>query len=532
MSTSACNPRVPSCGEGAAIVEITPLAVETTPATSGLGAASYLRVDSSYDLFIADNVNSDVIEFSTISVPLGYANVCQSGAPTPCSQTATLQFSVTESAISRVNVLTTDDSGLDFSQTDGSCNGETSPCQAIVSFQPTAPGMRTGAVEILDECLGEVLAVPLYGTGNAAEAAFSPGLASGPIGNDGFSDPAALAVAGNGVFGGGPIFIADDEACVIWIAGEDENFGIYAGTYGSCGYQRDGGTATYPGELNSPENVALDGAGNLSIADTGNAVIRKVDMNGASTTVAGDNERAGTFFGDGGPATNAGLNGPQGIALDSAGNLYIADTNNNRIRKVDLAGIITTVAGSGAASFTGDNGAATTATLDGPLGVRADTAGNIFIADSSNSVVLILCGLAGMMLFAAAAGAQEDHPPLEVGIDYNYVRANGPPGGCSCFSMNGANIWAAYSFTRSFSAVGEFSGQHTASINATGEDLTLYSYLFGPRYTLRKSERWLPFAQVLSAERTRLERMSLRSAAPPAHTIHLRWWRAAARILM
>ena len=113
------------------------------------------------------------------------------------------------------------------------------------------------------------------------------------------------------------------------------------------------------------------------------------------------------------------------------------------------------------------------------------------------SVVLVLGGIAGMMLFAAAAGAQEDHPPLEVGVDYNYVRANGPPGGCSCFSMNGGNIWAAYSFTRSFSAVGEFSGQHAGNINATGKDLTLYSYLFGLRYTLRSSDRWLPFAQVL-----------------------------------
>jgi sugar lactone lactonase YvrE len=379
------NVYVAESGEGAAIVEITPLAVETT-LTTNVNAANYIAVDSNYDLFIADSISNDVIEFSTISVPLGYANVCQSGAPTPCSQTATLQFSVTEAAISSVNVLTTGDSGLDFSETDGSCNGETSPCQVIVSFQPTAPGMRTGAVEILDECLGEVLAVPLYGTGSAAEAAFIPELASGPIGNDGFSDPVALAVAGKGVFGGGPIFIADDEACVIWISQEEEGFGIYAGNF-TCGYAGDGGTATGTGELNSPEDVALDGAGNLYIADTGNAVIRKVDMNGTITTVAGNNERARTFFGDGGPATNAGLNEPNGIALDSAGNLYIADTNNNRIRKVDLAGIITTVAGTGVAGFSGDGLAAKSAQLNQPFGVRADAAGNLFIADSSNNVI-------------------------------------------------------------------------------------------------------------------------------------------------
>jgi len=113
------------------------------------------------------------------------------------------------------------------------------------------------------------------------------------------------------------------------------------------------------------------------------------------------------------------------------------------------------------------------------------------------TAVLILCGLAAFMLFATAAAAQGDRPLFQLGVDYNYVRANGPPGECGCFSMNGGNIWAAYSFTHSFSAVAEFSGQHASNINSTGEDLTLFSYLFGPRYTLRKFDRWLPFGQVL-----------------------------------
>jgi peptidoglycan-associated lipoprotein len=99
--------------------------------------------------------------------------------------------------------------------------------------------------------------------------------------------------------------------------------------------------------------------------------------------------------------------------------------------------------------------------------------------------------------FAPAAWAQSGSSPLEIGVDYNYVRANGPPGGCGCFSMNGGNAWVGYGFTKSFSAVAEFSAQHAGNINATGEDLTLFSYLFGPRYTLRKSDRWLPFGQVL-----------------------------------
>jgi outer membrane immunogenic protein len=110
-------------------------------------------------------------------------------------------------------------------------------------------------------------------------------------------------------------------------------------------------------------------------------------------------------------------------------------------------------------------------------------------------ILLVLLGFCASNVFAPAARAQDDK--LEVGVDYNYVRANGPPGGCGCFSMNGGNAWLGYHLTNSFSVVGEFSGQHAGNINGSGEDLTLFSYLFGPRYTLRKSQRWLPFGQVL-----------------------------------
>lgn len=110
--------------------------------------------------------------------------------------------------------------------------------------------------------------------------------------------------------------------------------------------------------------------------------------------------------------------------------------------------------------------------------------------------------LAVLAIFAqavacGAARAQDESPKLEVGLDYNYVHANGPPGGCGCFSMNGGNGWVGLRLTNSFSAVGEFSAQHAGNIDNTGEDLTLFSYLFGPRFTLRKSERILPFGQVL-----------------------------------
>jgi sugar lactone lactonase YvrE len=164
------------------------------------------------------------------------------------------------------------------------------------------------------------------------------------------------------------------------------------------GYGGDGGPAT-SAELNSPYGLAVDQAGNLFIADANNHRIRRVDaVTNVITTVAGNGYRdpsnpygsTGGFGGDGGPATSAELNEPIGVALDSTGNLLIADYGNNRIRRVDATtGVITTVAGSGPAcfgcgGFSGDGGPATSAELAGPFWVAVDTKGNLFIGDIGN----------------------------------------------------------------------------------------------------------------------------------------------------
>jgi hypothetical protein len=155
---------------------------------------------------------------------------------------------------------------------------------------------------------------------------------------------------------------------------------IVAGN-GSSGSSGDGGPAT-DAEIGNPDGVAVDAAGNLYITDVLHERIRKVDTQGIITTVAGNGSLGSG--GDGGPATDAELNGPQEVAVDAAGNLYIADSYNNRVRKVDIQGIITTVAGTGASGFSGDGGPAVSAVLNRPVAVSADKAGNFYITDWGN----------------------------------------------------------------------------------------------------------------------------------------------------
>jgi uncharacterized protein (TIGR03437 family) len=150
---------------------------------------------------------------------------------------------------------------------------------------------------------------------------------------------------------------------------------------GIAGFSGDGSAAT-SAQLSSPSGVALDAAGNLYIADKGNVRIRKVS-NGNITTVAG----GGVILGDNGPPASAQLAGPIGVAVDATGNLYIADTN--RIRKV-ASGVITTLAGNGAPGFGGDNTPSTLALVANAQGIVVDSAGNIYVADSANNRVRIL----------------------------------------------------------------------------------------------------------------------------------------------
>jgi sugar lactone lactonase YvrE len=219
------------------------------------------------------------------------------------------------------------------------------------------------------------------------------------------------SIAGNGTAGylgdggpatsaelNGPYGLAIDNAGNLYIADPANNrvrkvalgtgiISTFAGN-GTAGYSGDNGPAT-SAELKVPVGMALDGAGNLYIADEGNSVIRKVNASGTITTMAGNNTVG--YSGDNGLATSASLYAPSGVAVDNSGNLYIADTGNNRIREVAAAtGIITTIAGTGTAGYSGDNGAAVSATLNKPSAVVEGSTGNLYVLDTGNNVVRLV----------------------------------------------------------------------------------------------------------------------------------------------
>jgi sugar lactone lactonase YvrE len=140
-------------------------------------------------------------------------------------------------------------------------------------------------------------------------------------------------------------------------------------------------------QLNQPSALAVDARGSLFICDTQNHRIRKVDMStGIVTTVAGTGVAG--FSGDGGPAVKAQFNYPGGLAVDARGNLFVSDTWNHRVRRIDAStGIVTTVAGTGVAGFSGDGGPAVKAQFNYPLGLAIDTSGNLFVAESAGQRV-------------------------------------------------------------------------------------------------------------------------------------------------
>jgi trimeric autotransporter adhesin len=346
------------------------------PATSAqlglysLGAGMDLGVDAAGDIFLTDTVNYRVrrIAASTgvITTVAGNGGVGDGGPAT--------------NALLFTSGLVHDNSG-DVFITD-TVNGRVRRVDASTGLISTVAGTDVESTP------------PPSGNGGPATAAQ-------------LSTPGGLARDSSGdlFFAGGNV--------IREVAGSTGIINVFAGT-GSAGFSGDGGPAT-DARLNDPRGLATDAAGDVFIADRLNNVVRRVDAaTNVITTVAGNTSiltngvpTAG-YSGDGGPATSAQLSSPRAVFLDAAGNLYIADSLNNVIRRVDaVTGIITTVAGNHSLGpgFSGDNGPALSAQFSGPSGLALDAFGNLYISDQGNYRVRQVNAVTGIITTLAGDGA-------------------------------------------------------------------------------------------------------------------------------
>ena len=265
-------------------------------------------------------------------------------------------------------------------------------CQGQGSIITTYAGVVPQIVGMTTDAAGDIYYTDIHN--NEVKKISTTGVitiiaGNGTLGYSGDGGPATSAqlylpedVA---VDGSGNIYIADCYNHVIRKINSAGTISTVVGT-GVGGYSGDGGLAT-SATLHQPIGVAIDRSGNMYVVDVCN--VRKINTSGVISTIAG----IGTWYGDsgdGGPATAAYLCGPQGIAVDPIGNIYVTEQASSgmgsKIRKIDTAGIISTIAGTGVVGYTGDGGFATLAELNSPYHIKIDIAGNIFFSDGSNTV--------------------------------------------------------------------------------------------------------------------------------------------------
>jgi uncharacterized protein (TIGR03437 family) len=371
------------------------------PATSAqLSYPQGVAVDSAGNLFIVDLPNNRIRKVAPsgiISTVAGNGTCCYSGDGGPATS-AQLSGPWGAAVDSAGNLYISDESnnrirkvvpGGTISTVAGNgtagYSGDGGPATSAQLYRPMGVAVgSTGNLYIADSGNQRIRKVTPDGTISTVAGNGTQAYSGdgGPAISAELSLPGAVAVDS-----AGNLYIADtlNNSRIRKVA-PDGTISTVAGN-GIMGYSGDGGPAT-SAQLNGPWDVAVDSAGSLYIADTWNNRIRKVAPDGTISTVAGSGTQGP--LGDGGPATSAPLFNPRDVAVDYGGNLYISDASNNRIRKVAPGGTISTVAGNGTQGYSGDGGLATSAQLDVPEGLAVDTAGRVYVADSANKVIRVL----------------------------------------------------------------------------------------------------------------------------------------------
>jgi sugar lactone lactonase YvrE len=365
-------------------------------ATTELNTPQGLAFDSLGNLFICDYYSNRVREVNTsgiISTFAGQSGLFGEGYPAVNAELGFIINLTIDAAgniyladidnhrIRMINAATgaiTTMAGCGISGQQDNFSGDGGPATAAHLYFPNTMAFdRAGNMYICDQSNERIRMVSASGIISTFAGNGTAGFVDNVPATDAeFGNPTGVVVdkAGN-------VYISDNNNhCIRKV---DASTGIITTVAGNgfAGYSGDGGPATNA-ELNHPYDVAVDGQGNLYISDGDNYCIRMVDTMGNISTVAGNGTLG--FSGDGGPAVDAQMRALWGIKVDSAGDIIIADDDNQRIRLVHTNGIITTIAGNGTAGFSGDGGPALDAGLAYPKGVAFDLAGNLYIADNNN----------------------------------------------------------------------------------------------------------------------------------------------------
>jgi large repetitive protein len=477
-----------------------------TVLASGFAGVRGIAPDNSGNIFVADLDNERIDKITNALQDFGSVQV----GTTSTAQPVTFDI-ITGGTLGTPAVVTQGASGQDFAISSGTtCSGAVTAgasCVVYVTFTPQAAGERYGAVELTNSSGAVIVTALVQGNGSAPQVTETPGTiqtntggvtlngnqsvvadvlgnlyvadtnanvvykisgssavvyAGGGSGGDGgpatsasLNQPTGLALDGAGnvyiaeagsesirevsattglistvaggtgfsslnsmaIDGEGNLYISDagaNKAIELLTTGVQQ---VIAGT-GTAGFSGDTQQAT-AAQLNGPSGIGVDGTGNVYVADTANQRIREITLNGIINTIAGSSSTAG-YGGDGGPATSALLSGPSGqITIDAAGDVYFNDTGNNRVRMISAATqILSTVAGGATGSGLGDGGPATAATLSAPLGLAMDSAGNLYIGDTGHNRLREVTAAAAPLTFASTVvGSTSADSPQTVTVN-------------------------------------------------------------------------------------------------------------------